>query len=97
MKFNIVMTSSGKFEKVDLYARKWWRLVQHIANEFWARREKKFLIDLQSRQKRNEHRRNCQVGDIVLMKDNINHKITDQSPELLEFSQMVMEKYPSAN
>ena len=91
------MTSSGKFEKVDLYAREWWRLVQHIANKFWARREKKFLIDLQSRQKRNEHRRNCQVGDILLMKDNINHKITDQSPELLEFSQMVMEKYPSAN
>lgn len=97
MKFNIVMTSSGKFEKVNLYARKWWRLVQHTANEFWARREKMFLTDLQSRQKRNEHRRNCQVGDNVLMKDNINHKITNQSPELLELSQMVMEKYPSAN
>ena len=59
----------GVFQKADLYCRRRWRRVQHLANEFWRRWRKEFLITLQSRVKWVNEKRNFAVGDIVLVKD----------------------------
>ena len=36
MKLKVVMPPPGKFLRPDLYCRRQWRPVQHIANEFWS-------------------------------------------------------------
>ena len=36
MKSKVLLSPPGKFEPADLYARKHWRRVQHLANEFWT-------------------------------------------------------------
>ena len=43
--------------------------MKHGSNEFWSRWRKKVLATLQCRQKWNSIRRNCKVGDIVLLKE----------------------------
>ena len=69
MKSKVVQPPPGVFQKADLYARKRWRRVQHLANEFWDRWRKEVLRSLQKRQKWNVERRNFQVGDLVLIRD----------------------------
>ena len=51
MKSNTVLPPAGVFEKPDLYCRRRWRRVQHIADEFWNRWKKEYLASLQPRQK----------------------------------------------
>ncbi|KAK3728018.1 hypothetical protein QZH41_000112 [Actinostola sp. cb2023] len=69
MKTKIVMPPPGNFEGADLYSRKRWRRVQHLANEFWHRWRKSYLQTLQERQKWTRPHKNLQVGDVVIMKD----------------------------
>ena len=53
----------------DLYARKRWRRVQYLAEQFWLRWKREFLQNLQVRTKWNERVRNLAKGDVVLVKD----------------------------
>ena len=69
MKSKILMPFPGKFESEDIYARKRWRRVQYLADQFWTRWKKEYLSNLQIRQKWNKTHRNVQIGDIVLLKD----------------------------
>ena len=69
MKANVLLPPPGDFKRADLYSRKRWRRVQHLANEFWNRWKKDFLQSLQERQKWNRVRPNIQTNDIVLLKD----------------------------
>ena len=69
MKTKVTLPPPGIFQKEDLYCRKRWRSVQYLANEFWRRWKKEYLIILQERQKWHAKNRNFQIGDIVLMKD----------------------------
>ena len=69
MKSDVIMPPPGIFNRPDLYSRRRWRRVQHIAGEFWSRWRKEFLQSLQARQKWNITKRNFQVGDIVLLKE----------------------------
>ena len=69
-KSDVVLPPPGKFEKPDLYARKYWRRVQHLANEFWSIWRKEFLSSLQSMQKWQQSSRNFKVDDVVLVKEN---------------------------
>ena len=69
LKSKLILPPPGVFQKEDLYARKRWRRVQHLANEFWQRWRKEYLSSLQSRQKWDKVRRNFQVGDVVLLRD----------------------------
>ena len=69
MKTNVVMPPPRVFAKPDLYSRRRRRRVQHIAEEFWHRWRKEFLQSLQTRQKWNDKRRNFEVGDIVILKE----------------------------
>ena len=69
MKSKVLLSPPGQFEPADMYARKRWRRVQHLANEFWSRWRKEFLLSLQERQKWLRPRRNLCVGDVVMVKD----------------------------
>ena len=69
MKTKIILPPPGVFQDGDKYSRKQWRRIQHLTNEFWTRWRKEFLHVLQERQKCVRLRRNMQIGDIVLVKD----------------------------
>ena len=69
MKSKVVMPPPGAFSPPDVYSRKHWRRVQHISNEFWSRWRKEVLVILQNRQKWNTVKRNCKIGDVVLLKE----------------------------
>ena len=68
-KTRVVLPPPGVFQAADHYSRKQWRRVQHLTNEFWVRWKKEFLHALQERQKWVRPRRNLQVGDVVIIKD----------------------------
>lgn len=67
MKSSVILP--GDFVKEDLYLRKRWRRVQYLANEFWRRWRKEYLLSLQQRQKWQKTRRNAKVNDIVIIQD----------------------------
>ena len=69
MKTKVVLPPPGEFQRADLYCKKRWRQVQHLANEFWSRWRKEFLCNLQVRQKWLHKKRNFAVNDVVLVKD----------------------------
>nr|XP_017209156.1 uncharacterized protein LOC101887079 [Danio rerio] len=58
----------GKFVREDVYARKRWRHVQYLAEQFWGRWHKEYVSNITTRQCWHTPRRNMQVGDIVLEK-----------------------------
>ena len=69
MKTKPVLPPPGVFQREDLYLRKRWRRVQHLSCEFWTRWKKEFLHSLQERIKWTKPRRNMQVADVVIVKD----------------------------
>ena len=46
MKSHIISSPPGEFQKADVYCRKRWRISQHMANDFWNRWRKEYLINL---------------------------------------------------
>lgn len=71
MKSKIILPPPGEFVKEDVYLRKRWRRVQCLANMFWTRWKKEYLLNLQERQKWRKNRRNIKVDDIVLLQDDL--------------------------
>lgn len=69
MKSSIVLPPPGEFVKEDLYLHKRWRRVQHLANEFWYRWKKEYLLNLQQRQKWHKTHRNAKINDVVIVQD----------------------------
>ena len=69
LKTKIVMPPPGVFQKEDMYCRKQWRRVQHVCNEIWTGWQKEVFVTLQHRQKWNSPKRNFEVGDIVLLRE----------------------------
>ena len=59
----------GAFTGDEIYARRRWRQVQHLADTFWRRWTREYLPQLQQRQKWFHKKRNLAVGDIVLIVD----------------------------
>ncbi|KAK3699300.1 hypothetical protein QZH41_018415 [Actinostola sp. cb2023] len=59
----------GDFVPEDLYARRRWRRVQYLADQFWTRWKREYLQNLQRRAKWQELQPNLAVGDIVLVKN----------------------------
>ena len=68
-KSSTVFPPPGNFEEPDVYSRKRWRRVQYLSDQFWFRWRKEYLNQLNSRPKWTGPKRNCQVGDVVLLKD----------------------------
>ena len=69
LKTKVVMPPPGVFQKEHVYCRKRWKTVQYLANQFWERWRKEYMIILQSRQKWLGKKRNFEVGDIVMVKE----------------------------
>ncbi|XP_046560553.1 uncharacterized protein LOC124269568 [Haliotis rubra] len=69
MKSNVSIPPPGHFQRNDVYMRRRWRRIQYLANVFWSRWRREYLLNLQVRQKWNESKRNMQVDDIVLIMD----------------------------
>ena len=67
MKCRAALPPPGTFVKEDVYARKRWRRVQFLADQFWNRWKKEFLHNLNYRQKWASTSRNLQIDDIVIM------------------------------
>ena len=88
LKQKVVLPPPGNFQRADLYCRKWWRRVQYLANQFWARWRYEFLQNLQSRSKWMRPTRNLMVGDIVISKE-------DEGPRNQWPLAKVVEVYPS--
>lgn len=58
----------------DLYARRRWRRVQYLAEQFWIRWRREYLQSLQVCNKWTKPKRNLKDGDIVLIKDQSEHR-----------------------
>ena len=69
MKSKVIFPPPGMFQSPDFYSRKRWRRIQHLANEFWCRWRKEFLLTLQQHQKWNYPRRDLAINDVVIVKD----------------------------
>ncbi len=76
MKSKVVMPPPGEFQKGDVYLRRRWRRVQYLANIFWTRWKKEYMQTLQERTKWNKPKRNFEIGDIVLVKDDNTQETT---------------------
>ncbi|XP_063049984.1 uncharacterized protein LOC134444684 [Engraulis encrasicolus] len=59
----------GVFQKSDIYAKRRWKQVQYMADLFWLRWTKEYLLLLQERQKWTGTKKNFNIGDIVLVVD----------------------------
>ena len=59
----------GDFMSPDLYARRRWRRIQYLADQFWLRWRREYLQSLQTRKKWQEPQRDLTVGDVVLVKE----------------------------
>jgi hypothetical protein len=51
MKSSIILPLPGNFQREDIYMCHRWRRVQYLANLFWTRWKKEYLVILQNRQK----------------------------------------------
>ncbi|KAK7104060.1 uncharacterized protein [Littorina saxatilis] len=69
MKSSVPLPPPGKFMTEDLFLRKRWRRVQFLAQQFWSRWRKEYILALTQRQKWLHPKRNLKVGDVVLVKD----------------------------
>ena len=57
-------------EETGPYARRRWKQVQYLADLFWRRWTREYLLQLQERQKWVRPRANFKTGDVVLVVDN---------------------------
>ncbi|KAK3736788.1 hypothetical protein QZH41_011735, partial [Actinostola sp. cb2023] len=64
----------GEFIPSDLYARRRWRRVQYLADQFWKRWRREYLQSLQFRRKWHQPQRNLLREDVVLVKEEGEHR-----------------------
>ena len=103
MKNKTLLPPPGNFVKEEIYARKRWRKVQFLAEQFWSRWRKEYLINLNSRQKWFQPKRNLKIGDIVIVQEEVPRnewplgKITDTSTDQQGLVRSVKIKLGSRN
>ena len=64
----------GTLNTNSCYPRRHWAQVQFLANQFWRCWAKEFLPNLLQRQKWFNSERNFDVGDVVLLFENMQHR-----------------------
>ncbi|XP_057678097.1 uncharacterized protein LOC130907254 [Corythoichthys intestinalis] len=69
MKESMPLPPPGNFIREDLYARKRWRKIQYLSEQFWHRWRKEYLTSISLRQQWHTSKRNVKVGDVVLIKE----------------------------
>ena len=68
-KSTVILPPPGQFQKNDVYMRRRWRRVQYLANLFWSRWKKEYLVVMQERSKWQHPQRNLVEGDIVILRE----------------------------
>ncbi|XP_068674383.1 uncharacterized protein [Montipora foliosa] len=68
-KSTVILPPPGKFQSCDVYIRRWWRRVQYLANLFWSRWKKEYLVVMQERHKWQHSQRNLVEGDVVVIRE----------------------------
>ncbi|XP_032402158.1 uncharacterized protein LOC116709857 [Xiphophorus hellerii] len=68
MKSKAALPPPGNFIKEDIYARKRWRQVQYLSEQFWSRWKREYLSNIATRQKWHTPKRNLKIGDVVMEK-----------------------------
>ncbi|XP_068689568.1 uncharacterized protein [Montipora foliosa] len=63
----------GVFSEQDQYCQRRWRQIQYLANIFWKRWLREYLITLQQRHKWNYFSRNLKMGDFLLLTEENTH------------------------
>ncbi|XP_063052707.1 uncharacterized protein LOC134447256 [Engraulis encrasicolus] len=71
MKSKVALPPPGKFVREDLYAAKRWRRVQYLVEQFWSRWRREYLQNIYLRQKWHVPRRNLQINDVVIIKEDL--------------------------
>ncbi|KAK0149774.1 hypothetical protein N1851_009477 [Merluccius polli] len=71
MKSKLALPPPGKFVKEDVYGTKRWRRIQYLIEQFWSRWKGEYLSNISMRQKWHVPRRNVQVNDVVIIKEDI--------------------------
>ncbi len=61
----------GLFDKHDMYAKRKWKQIQYLSDNFWSRWKREYLSLLQERNKWKFPQRSLQVGDLVLLMDQL--------------------------
>ncbi|KAI5616973.1 hypothetical protein C0J50_23462, partial [Silurus asotus] len=69
MKASVPLPPPGKFVAEDMYAKKRWRRVQYLAEQFWCRWRREYLGNITLRQHWHTPKRNVRIGDIVIVKE----------------------------
>ena len=82
LKTKVFLSPPKIFQDADIYSRKRRRSVQHLANEFWIRWKKEYLLSVQKRQKWLRFHRNMRVGDVIVKDDEF---VPRKSGHWLEF------------
>ena len=90
LKSKVILPAPGQFCSADLYGRRRWRRIQHLANEFWTRWRREFLPTLQERRKWQRPESNIQTGDIVIVVD-------DAEPRCSWPMGLIVATYPGAD
>ena len=68
-KSTVILPPPGKFQSCDVYMRRRWRRVQYLANLFWSRWKKEYLVVMQERQKWQHPQRNLVEGDVMIIRE----------------------------
>ena len=67
-KSDCVTGTPGDFDVKDMYKSQW-KMVQHLANQFWTRWKGEYLNTLQKRRKWTDSVPDIQKGNVVLVRD----------------------------
>ena len=84
LKSRPLLPPPGNSVPQDLYARRRWKRVQYLADQFWVRWRREYLQSLQKRPKWNERKRNLVAGDIVIVRDKETHRNDWQIGKVVE-------------
>ena len=69
MKSKIPHSPPGDYVKEDMYLRKRWRRVQFLAEQFWSRWKKEYVLNISKRQKWLEAKQELNEGAVVMIAD----------------------------
>ena len=74
MKNKTLLPPPGNFVKEEVYVQKRWRKVQFLAEQFWSRWWKDYLLSVNTRQKWFRPKRNLKIGNIVIVQEVLRNK-----------------------
>ena len=74
MKNKTLLPPPGNFVKEEVYVQKRWRKVQFLAEQFWSRWWKDYLLSVNPRQKWFRPKRNLKIGNIVIVQEVLRNK-----------------------